>query len=198
MTDAITNIDLAKLHDAIAADIQAAFPDLVTVEFYREDRKSLPCPSCLLELTEFEAAPDADPGTEQQPVIATFEAQLVISFRTVKAKQSIRVLAGALAAWLHNRRWTNPDDISKKLPTGAAQVVGCYPDDFAIMGAQRDMELPQFEIWRVEWQQAIHLGNTVWTNDGETPTTPLYGWAPDIGIGHEDDYLEALPPSPTP
>lgn len=168
--NANTDISLATLHAAIVADIQAQFPQLVTVEFYREDRQNLPKPACLLELTELEAIPDDDPGTEQLAVMAKFEAELVVSFRTPNAKQSIRVLAGAFAAWLRMRRWTNPADPTKKLPTGEAQVIGAYQDDFAIMGRQRQDALEQFEIWRVEWQQRIHLGNTIWTDEGTTPS----------------------------
>lgn len=168
--NANTNVDLAKLHAAIVADIQDAFPSLVTVEFYREDRKSLPKPACLLEISEFENLEDDDPGTEQLAVMMKFEAELVIGFRTTAAKQSICILAAALAAWLRKRRWVNPDDTTKKLPTGEAQVIGAYRDDFSVMGAQREQVLEQFEIWRVEWQQIVHLGDTMWTDEGVTPT----------------------------
>lgn len=173
MANANTEVDLGVLHSAIVADIAAQFPQLVTVEFYRDDRKSLPVPACLLELTELEAMPDEDPGTEQLAVMAKFEAELIIGFREVdgvRAKQSIRVLAAALSAWMRKRRWTNPADPTKKLPTGAVEVIGAYQDDFSVMGRQRDQDLPQFEVWRVEWQQIIHLGNTVWTDEGTQPT----------------------------
>lgn len=171
--NANTDIDLGVLHAAIVADIQAKFPQLVTVEFYREDRQTLPKPACLLELTELEAIPDDDPGTEQLAVMAKFEAELVIGWRDVdgvRAKQSIRLLAAAFSAWLRMRRWTNPADTTKKLPTGEAQVIGAYRDDYSIMGRQRAEGLDQFEIWRVEWQQRIHLGNTIWTDEGTTPS----------------------------
>ena len=196
MANANTEIDLGVLHDAIVADIKAAFPGLVTVEFYREDRKELAKPACLLELTEMDGLADEDPGTEQLAVMAKFEAELVIGFRAVdgvKAKQSIRVLAAALAAWLRKRRWTNPDDPDKKLPTGPAEVIGAYQDDFTVMGRQQEQALDQFEVWRVEWQQIVHLGNTVWTDEGTTPSKVYSGCSPDIGIGHEDDYAQVVP-----
>lgn len=173
--NADTSIDLTILHDAIVADIAAAFPGLVTVQFYRgedegAERKSVPMPACLLDLTEFDADPDNDPGTEQIAVLASFEAELLISFRTPRAKHTIRQQAGALCAWLHKRRWTNPADPTKKLPTGEAMVTGAYKDDFTGRGnGQRDSNLDQFEIWRVEWQQRLHLGTGVWNDEGETP-----------------------------
>lgn len=164
-----TEIDLDTLHAAIVADIKAAFPALKTVEFYREDRKTLPLPACLLELSELDAIPDDDPGTEQLAVMAKFEAELIISFRTVKAKQSIRKLAAALSAWLRMRRWTNASGTTPKLPTGEAIVIGAYPDDFNPLHRDGDGGLDQFEAWRVEWQQRIHLGKSTWIDEGDTP-----------------------------
>lgn len=191
--NANTNVDLAVLHAAIVADIKAQFPALVTVEFYREDRKDLPKPACLLELTELESLPEDDPGTEQLAVMAKFEAELVISFRTPQAKQSIRLLAASLAAWLRLRRWNDQANPGKKLPTGAALVIGAYQDDFAVMGGQRDPALEQFEVWRVEWQQIIHLGATVWTDEGATPSIVYMGQAPEVGTGNEGDYVQVSP-----
>lgn len=193
MTDRNTEIDLGVLHQAIVADIKAQFPDLATVEFYRAqdvqdsaDRSRLTVPACLLELSDFEVAEDVDPGTEQLAVNAKFEAELIISFRDSNPKLAIRKLAAAFAAWLRLRKWTNPADPSRKLPTAPARVVGAYADDFS---ARRE----QFEVFRVEWQQVIHLGNTVWTNEGQTPSDVSSAFAPDIGSGNEDAYDKVSP-----
>ncbi len=198
--NADTTIDLDTLHAAIAADIQAKFPDLRTVEFYRgegndhDDRKTLPVPACLLELTELETSDDNDPMTEQIAMIAHFEAELVIRFTTPNAKRSVRKLAASMAAWLHNRRWTNPADTAKKLPTGPCEVVGAYQSDFSnTMPGQRDMPLDQYEIWKVEWRQLVNLGESVWTDEGTTPTTVYLGAAPEIGPDHIDDYVQVAP-----
>lgn len=173
--NANTEISLDVLHQAITADILAKFPALQTVEFYRgegqEDRKALQTPACLLDLSEMEASPDDDPGTEQLAVIAHFEAELVIRFNTPNAKRSIRRLAAAVAAWLHNRRWDDPANPGKKLPTGPCVVVGAYKDDFSgLTPGQRDVPLDQFEVWRVEWRQIVHLGESVWNDEGVTPS----------------------------
>lgn len=191
--NANTEVDMATLHDAIVADIKAAFPALVTVEFYREDRKELPKPACLLELTELEALPDDDPGTEQLAVMAKFEAELVIGFTTPQAKQSIRLLAAALSAWLRKRRWTNYSGSTPKLPAGECQVIGAYQDDFTVLGRDNDKGLPQYEVWRVEWQQIVHLGKTVWTDEGVVPSQVFLGQAPAVGTGKEDEYTQVYP-----
>lgn len=166
-----TRIDLNILHAQIVADIRAQFPMLATVEFYRPERTQLAIPACLLSMTELEAAEDEDPGTEQIAVYAHFDAQLIVSFKQLNAKNSIRNLAGAMLAFLRKRKWSDPANPGKKLPTGECLPVGAYEDDFAsMMAGQRDTPLDQFEIFRVEWRQLIHLGETVWTDEGVTPS----------------------------
>lgn len=177
MANANTVTTLDAVHAGIVTAIQAQFPDLATVEAYRLDRKSLPIPACLIELTELDAAPEIDPGTEQLAVNARFEARFVIGFRQgmKNPKLEVRKLAAAFAAFARLKRWG--------CPIGPAEVIGCYQDDF-------DPELDQYECWRVEWQQVIHLGNTVWTDEGEVPTQVLASFSPKIGTGHEADYTE--------
>lgn len=195
--NANTEVDLDTLHAAIVADIQAKFPDLQTVEFYRgegnghDDRKTLPVPACLLNLSELEVSED-DPMTNQLAVMAHFEAELVIRFTTPNAKRSVRKLAAAFAAWLRLRRWTNPSDPTKKLPTGPAMVIGAYQDDFTnLMPGQRDKPLDQFEIWKVEWRQIVHLGQSTWTDEGETPST-VYA-RPNVDGQPDGDYQQVAP-----
>lgn len=169
---------LDALHDGIVARTRERFPALATVEAYRLDRKNLPVPACLVELTELEADADADPGTEQLAVTARFEARFVISFRQggKNPKREVRKLAAAFAVFARHQRWG--------CPVGAAEVLGCYPDDF-------DPELDQYECWRVEWQQTVRLGESVWVDDGVTPGEVLLAWAPEIGAAHEAGYVPA-------
>lgn len=179
MANAIIETDIPGLYAAIVASIQAAFPDLQTVEFDRDDseRTVLPVPACLLELTELEAEPDLDPGTDQICVMARFEAELVLGFRTPAVKRSARVLAAALCAHLHKtRHWPNGK-------AGAIEVMGAWPSQFK-------PELDQYEVWRVEWRQPLYLGESIWKNDGTTPTEIYYGFTPEIGAGHEADYTK--------
>lgn len=183
MADANTEIDLDQLHQAILGSISATFPDLVTVEDYREDRK-LPAPNqlpaCFVELTELEPSEEDDPGTEQLAAYAAFEAHLVIGFRTPQAKRDIRKRASRLLVHLRKQRWG--------LPIGPAVPVRAYEDPFS-------PELDQFEVWTVEWRQLVHLGTSVWTSDGTTPSQVMIGYTPDIGVSHEDDYtpLQGVP-----
>lgn len=198
--NANSEVNLDVLHNAIIEDIQKQFPDLKTVEFYRgegnegDDRRTLPVPACLLVLTEFEPSDDDDPMTGQLAVLANFEAELIIRFTTPNAKRSIRNLAASFAAWLRMRRWTDPNDPAKKLATGPAMVSGAYQDDFSsVMPGQREKPLDQYEIWKVEWRQLVILGESIWTDEGTTPTTVYLGAAPEIGPDHIDDYVQVAP-----
>lgn len=189
--------DLAALHDAIAADLAAAFPG-VRVEFYRDDspegRRQLPfgdgvgdnAPRAymLLDLDEMEASGADDPGTEQQALVARFEAEVIVKALQADAKLAVRVLAGSLAAHLRQRvRW--PGAILQ----GDIKVVGCYKDEFS-------PELDKFQVWRVEWLQEVWLGAGVWKETGTTPSV-LFSYVPLVGPEHVGDYmpLEGVLPS---
>lgn len=191
MANANTSIDLGELHQAIEAAIRAQFPSLKLVEFYREEEERRPptdaqLPACLLEMSEMNPTPDIDPGTEQLAVSARFEARLVIGFRTPKAKLEIRKLAAAFAVFLRLNRWPSITAPGETIPTGPAEVITIMPDDFS-------PELDRFEVWRVEWQQPLHLGDGIWNDDGLTPDAPLYSWTPNIGTGNADKYQDAIP-----
>lgn len=183
MANADTRVTLDALHNAIGQAIANKFPTLATVEAYRLDRKALPLPACLFELVEFETSDDAmDPGTEQLAVTVRFEARFLIGFKTPQAKLQVRKLAASFAAFARLNRWG--------VRVGPAQVIGAYPDDF-------DPELDQFECWRVEWTQVVHLGDPIIWDEGETPSNPVYSWTPNVGTGNEPYYRplpELLPP----
>lgn len=168
-----TEIDLSAVHQSIIDAIAAAFPAVATVEDYRDDRNGLPLPAIMVELVDMEAAPDDDPGTEQLAMRTRFEARVIIGFRTANAEREIRKLAGALGAFVHQNRFGQPIE--------PAEVLTITPDDF-------DPDLDQYVVWRVEWQQIVHLGATVWTNDGEIPTTVLFSYVPEIGLENETEY----------
>lgn len=183
MANTIIETDIVGLYAAIVAAISAQFPTLATVEFddAGEDRELPPVPACLLQLTEFEAEPDLDPGTDQICVMARFEAELVLGFRTPEVKRSARVLAAAMCAFLHKlRHFPNGK-------AGAIEVLGAWPSQFK-------PQLDQYEVWRVEWRQPLYLGESVWAAEAEgtTPSNPVYSWSPEIGTGHDDKYNETI------
>lgn len=44
-------------------------------------------------------------------------------------------------------------------------------------------------LWEISWQQAIRLGPSTWESTGTKPTEFHVGMAPEIGLGHETDYV---------
>jgi hypothetical protein len=173
MTDRNTEIDINVLHQAIVDAIAAEFPDLETVEDHTEARQQLRLPAVLIELTALEPAPDIDPGTEQLAVLARYDAHVIIGFKTPQAKREIRRLTSALAAFIHGKRWGQP--------VAPAEIVDIVPDDF-------NPALDRYECWLISWQQAVHLGASVWNNDGTLPVVVLASIAPEIGLPHEYEY----------
>lgn len=153
MANANTEITIEGVHDAIIESIRNKFPSLVTVEAYLLDRQNLSAPACLLELSELEATADAaDPGTEQTAVTARFSVLLAIGFRQGRynPKMEIRKLAASMLDFLRLQRFG--------LPIGPAQIVGAYPDSF-------DPDLDQYECWRIDFANVLHLGKSIWTDD---------------------------------
>lgn len=159
-----TEIDLDDLFAAIAASIQAQFPVFALVESYPANRKAMPVPACIFELSDLE--PMEDIGTEQLAVMARFEARIVMGFRTENVRRAVPKLAAALALHVRARRWG--------LPVEPAIVTAIEPDDF-------DPDLDQFEVWRVDWQQIIHIGPSVWDDGGVTPSEVMSGFGGDFG-----------------
>lgn len=151
-----TEIDLDALTDAIVASISAAFPVFQLVEAYPDDHRSLPTPCCVIELADLEPAEDI--GTEQLAVVARFEARIVMGFRAPDVKRALPKLAAAVALHASKKRWG--------LPVEPATITAIERDDF-------DPDLDQFDVWRVDWQQTIHIGASVWNNDGVPVTQPI-------------------------
>ncbi|KIC14058.1 hypothetical protein [Leisingera sp. ANG-Vp] len=171
----VDNLDLNALHEAILDKIRAQFPALETVEDYDADRKELEVPAVLLELVDMEAAPDADGGSGQLPVVCKWAARVVFSFAQENVQREIRKLAGALGVLVHQNRWGQP------VSPATVTVIG--PDAF-------DPAFDKFEVWAVEWDQQIDLGENVWSGEGITPDRVMVGFSPDTGPGNEPTYQE--------
>lgn len=153
-------VDLAALHDAIRDQLAAEFPQFNLVDCYIDTHDELQAddlPALIFELVDMETAEDRDPGTEQWAVMSRWAARVILPYRTPQARLAARVLAANLATYLHKRnRWAG-------MKGGEIMVEGAFPDDFA-------PELDRFEVWRVEWSQCLHIGPTVFTDDGVIPT----------------------------
>jgi hypothetical protein len=178
MANQSIDVTLEGVHEAIRAKIQEKFLVLRTVECYLDERTELPTPACLIEMTECEPQDDQKLDTGQFAFKTRWDAYFLVSFKTPQAKLTVRKLAVDFAIFAEENRWG--------LKIAPAKVMWAGDDDFK-------PELEKFEIWRVEWSQVLYLGETP-SFEGAIPT-PYLGFSPDIGTGHEDDYiaLEDLP-----
>lgn len=96
-------------------------------------------------------------------------------------KREVRKLAATLGAKVHQQRWGQA--------VSPAQMTYIGPDAF-------DPEFDKFEVWAVEWDQQIDLGESVWTGEGVVPQVVKVGWSPDIGPGNEADYSDSVEAAP--
>lgn len=176
----IRTIDLDAFHDAVVAAIKLQFPIFQTVEDYPEDRKPVTTPACLIEIEEMDGDDSDDPGTEQQAMKMKCAARIILGLRTPKMRRTARKLCGSFASFLRFNKFG--------MPVGEGRVIGAYQDAF-------EPELDQYEVWRVEWSHLAYFGDDVWMPDPSivTPSTVFVGFAPNIGIGHEPDYVQVAP-----
>ena len=168
-----TALNLDDLFAAIETRIAAAMPEFALVAAYPADRRNLPLPACVIELVELEAVDN--PGTEQLAVSAHFQARVVLGFREQDAKRRVAKAAATLGHFVQGQRWG--------LPVEPATIEMIMPDEF-------EPERDQFEVWAVEWHQTVHIGASIWEDDGTPPTTVLASWAPEVGPAHEGEYRD--------
>lgn len=176
--NADTTIDLDILMAAVVSRIAAAFPAFATVNDFDAVRTSLAIPACLVTLEDFEAEPEADPLTGQLALLVRWRARVIIGFKTPNAKREIRKLAASLGLFIHGQRWG--------LPVEAAAVTVIAPDDF-------EPALDQFEVWSVDFQQMINLGESVWVNDGTIPQVVLSNWTAAGEDRDAGDFDQVVP-----
>lgn len=153
-------VTLDDLHNAINRGIKRAVPGLAACESYPEFTKRLPLPGVFTELSEFE--PGDDPGTEQLALIARCEARCVIDPVDDNASLYARNLAVSVGLAVQlSRRWGLRD-------VGTARIVRIGEDAFR-------PELDSYAVWVVQWTHVIHIGQSIWTGHGITPTVVSLG-----------------------
>lgn len=170
-------IDIEAAHTSIEAAIREAFPSFATVGGYDEAKKVIKCPAAFLEMTSME--PGDDPGTDQLAIRMRWEIFLLLRFNSKSVKKSvareIRTIVGAVSHFVHGNRFG--------LPVSPAQFVGAYPDEFSPKSGT-------YEEWRIDFEIAGYLGESVWDGEGVMPETVMLSHSPIIGLDHESDYKE--------
>lgn len=179
-------VDLLALYAAIEHEFKTRYPMLQTVEFHRgtdgADRLEIPVPALLLEDETMEPNQEANAGDETTDTTFSFSAYLILSnVRNPQVRKEIRVLAADMVSFINQRRWK--DATGKVIQTDPATVTVAERDNF-------DPSLDKYEVWRIDWQQAMTLGVSVWKSDDIPPGTIYIGFAPEIGLAHKADYTK--------
>ena len=163
---------------AIVAHLQATFPTVPTVEEYTTLRRKIGAPAIFVEFAD--GTQEGNPGTEQLPLAARFEARVVFDMApTTGVKHPARsclALALSVAQAIFKQGRFGPG-------AGSAGNFRVEPDSFK-------PELAGYAVYLVEWTHEIRLGDSIWDGAGVLPTEIWVGYSPEIGAGHEADYTQ--------
>ncbi len=166
---------IKDLHTNIKKFIQNAHQGIY-VDFYPEIRKSLKIPAVLIEMTELRH--DDDAGTEQLAMIAFFEARCIVAPEN-DGGMVARELAASVSYALYRAGRMD-------LPVMPA-VINSVSQDFM------KPELDAYEVWAVEWQHGIFIGDNLWDINvlpreitlGPIPNRKVQPMEPGVLIPHE-------------
>jgi len=174
---------LTELQSAAVTAIKTAIPTLAQCEIYggqfageHGNRVAIHAPAVLI--AGLGARPVTDPGIDgQMDVSARFAAYAVAKYANDRQKREGGCidLAEAVALLIHNNNFTLPG-------VGTAKVMQVQ----GMTNAAADKV--GFSIWSITWEQQIRIGAAPVSNYG--PLTDVrIGFAPNIGLGHEPDYV---------
>lgn len=169
----LPEIQLPELHEAIKAALKAKFPK-VTVDYYSRPGEKIAVPAIFFELEAIEDANPSDNGTEQLEVLLRFSAECITTYKQ-GGKLSARLLAASVASFVHRNKFGKP----------------ITPGRFASSGMESFRQAEDsYESWSVKWTHTAFLGTSIWDAEGVIPEHVYLGFPPNIGPGHEDDYIE--------
>ncbi|MDO7900626.1 hypothetical protein ACE1YR_00745 [Pseudomonas sp. K1(2024)] len=167
-------IPLAELYAAMEAQISAAIPGLALVTAMPGPMQRLALPAVVIELAGWEPGPD--PGTGETGIEARFEARVIVGSEVEDALKVAAFAGAQLTVLLRMQTW------------------GLSIENAVFVRAEQDWTRPELDgyaVWVVEWTQVIYLGVEEWPWPDQPASTLLWGFAPQVGPGHEGDYTPA-------
>ena len=169
--------DLVLLHQRILADLATVFPAPWTLAAYLRQPERMPVPCIDFELTSMEptGADFGDIGTQQWQANLRFEAYLFLDYRQQAYRIKTRLYAAQLAGFLISHQWSG-------VPNGPCRVLGVFEDRW------RDSGAAQYDCMRVEWEQTCLFNADIFAG-GLVPSEIFLGFTPNVGTGHEADYI---------
>lgn len=117
-------------------------------------------------------------GTGEQDIPLAVTAYVITEDRPgLPRAEAALNLVQEIIVRLENQVWGMDDQVH---PPGPAAALNLYSGGIDQAG---------IAAWEVSWTQEIRMGDDIWKTDLPLPSEIYLGQAPDIGTGHEDDYL---------
>lgn len=170
MDDQSLTLDL--FFSALEQRIGEQLSGLQTVATWPDIRDRVCLPALFLELGEVE--PGTDPGTGRVGLVCRIEAYIIVAAELPLHHHKAAQLATQLAVLLRMQYW-GLDDVEP------AEFMQAGPD-------WTKPELDGYTVWKVDWTQTLYLGEEQWPWADE-PGPVVWGFSPEVGAGHEGDYV---------
>lgn len=171
------SFSLDQLYQAIEQHVSRHLSGVRAVTAWPNIKDRIALPAVFIELSDMEPGPDI--GSGETTLICRFEARIIVDPILSRHCQQAVQLASQLAVLLRAQTWD----------------VQVEPAEF--VQAMQDWTKPELDgyvVWLVEWTHQLYLGVEEWPWPDEPPGSLVFGFSPDIGPGHEADYVapEAL------
>lgn len=160
-------------HDAIKAQLET-IPNVREVALYdANELDKVTTPAILVELGEIDPSENRTGG--RLAVNVDMRLHCLLSVQTERVQLEVRNFAAVVMMKVDKNRFGLGRAVEN--PTRLSAFPGMFkPDEKG------------FESWVVNYTQTVHLG-AVWEEADFLPTEIYLGQAPDIGLGHENDYI---------
>ncbi|MBU1001919.1 MAG: hypothetical protein KKE73_05305 [Proteobacteria bacterium] len=159
--------------EGIVTALRAGCPGLQDVLDYGRET-TLNTPAAVLNLAHLEPDENPEDGSGKIALCCRWEVFLVVPDRA-KYEGRLRELAAAVGTLVHGHRFG--------LEAPPARFILAEPNEFE----------PHFKgakCWRVEFEQVLLFGESVWEGDGVLPEQLMVSYTPLIGAEHEAEYQE--------
>jgi len=170
---------VAEFEEAVLSKLRD-IPSVATVARYHGQldesaRATLQVPALLFAIGDWHV--DSDPGTGQVDV--ELHCSLFVVVRNARGPEArahgVDALCEAALPLLRLERFGLTG-------VGTARLERVVP--------HYTLEPRGLGVREIRWRQKLRLGESLWDGTGITPSKVFLGIAPDIGLGHEPDYVE--------
>jgi hypothetical protein len=174
---------LVNFLNKVKADLQAAFPAVRSIELHSGDvnaaevqRLAPSSPTLLISIGSIGESESVGDGTELLPLTVVVYVMTKDQPRLSRFEAALNLVES-----LHERVNDNNFDFD-----GARTAKNIAAKNLF----SGDIERQKVALWAVRWTQNVLVGESLFDDDGVVPTDLYVGITPDIGPGHEQDYVK--------